>query len=131
MSAMSGNPVALSLTTDRARYAPTEPVEVTLVNGSTASLYTSDHQTCCSIISLRLWTGNVWTPVGNCMMMTASRIIEIAPGATMRVTLTPGAGMLRALPWPAGTYRAILRYTLAPGGPGDALTLESAEFVVA
>ena len=114
----------------RGAYAPTDTVIVTLVNNSAASVYTTDHQTSCSIISLRLRTADGWRQVGNCMMMAASRLIEVHAGETMRVTLAPGDGSLPA-PWPAETYRATLRYTPAPHGPGDALTLESADFTVA
>lgn len=121
----------LSLTTDRASYAPADAVAVTLVNNSAASIYTTDHQTSCSIFSLLLWMGNSWLPVGRCMMMTASRIIEVHPGETVRATLAPGGGSLRPIPWAAGTYRVTLRYTLTPRGPGDAHTLESADFTVA
>jgi hypothetical protein len=122
---------ALSLTTERNAYAPADAISVTLVNGSAASIYTTDHQTSCSIFSLLLWMGNGWSPVGNCMMMTASRLIEVHPGETVRATLAPGGGSLRPTPWAAGTYRATLRYTLTPHGPGDAQTLASADFTVA
>ena len=127
---MSSPAPAMTLATDRATYAPSDAIMVTLINSGPASLYVPDHQTCCTIISLRLQTAHGWQPVGDCKMMTASRIIEVAAGATVRVELKPGAGMMRATPWPPGVYHVALRYTLTPQG-GDAQTLESAEFTVA
>lgn len=121
----------VTLAAAQATYAPDAAIEVVLVNGLAVSLYTTDHQTSCTIISLRRQTPDGWESVGECRMMRASRLIEVAAGATVRVALAPGAGMLRATPWPPGTYRAALRYTLTPQGAGDALTLESVAFVVA
>jgi hypothetical protein len=128
---MSATEPEILVTAERTAYTPTDSIIISVVNNHGASVFTTDHQTCCTIIGLRLQTADGWIPVGNCMMMIASRIVEIHAGATMRVTLAPGAGMLRAKPWPPGTYRAALRYTLSPHGAEESRTLESAEFVVA
>lgn len=121
---------AVTLATDLGSYTPSQPITVTLVNGHTASLFTTDHQTGCSIITLRQETESGRRDVGGCMMGRATRIIEIPAGETVVVTLTPGAGVLRPTPWPMGTYRALVRYALSRETLGDSLAVESASFVV-
>lgn len=121
---------AITLTTDRASYAPSDPITVTLVNGHTASVFTTDHQTGCSIITLRRQVGATWQITGGCMMGRATRIIEIPAGETVVVTLHPGAGLLRPTPWPTGTYHALVRYALARDAMSDGISVESAEFLV-
>ena len=121
---------AVTLTTDRASYTPSDVITVTLVNGHSASVFTTDHHTGCSIITLRRETDGGWRDVGRCMMGIATRIIEVPTGETIVVTLRPGAGELRPTPWPVGTYRALVHYALTRETLGDSLSVESASFVV-
>jgi hypothetical protein len=120
---------AVTLTTDRVAYTPSDAITVTLVNGHSASVFTTDHHTGCSIITLRQQAGSGWRDVGGCRMGIATRIVEIPAGETKVVTLPPGAGELRPMPWPVGTYRAQVRYGLSRETLGD-LAVESADFVV-
>jgi hypothetical protein len=120
---------AVTLATDRASYTPSDSITVTLANGHSASVFTTDHHTGCSIITLRRKADGGWRDVGRCRMGIATRIIEVSAGETRVVTLAPGAGELRPMPWPAGTYRALVQYALSREMLGD-LTVESADFVV-
>jgi hypothetical protein len=38
--------------------------------------------------------------------------VEVKAGANMKITLSPSAGQIHPAPWPAGTYRAVLNYSL-------------------
>ncbi len=127
---MSSSEPVITLTTDRTAYAPPETITVRLVNSHPASVFTTDHQTCCSIITLLRQDNGRWVTAGGCMMGRATRVIEIPAGESMLITLTPGAGLLRPTPWPAGTYRAVFRYSLAREAMGASVTVESAEFTV-
>ena len=104
---------SVTLTIDHAAYTPSSSIVVTLVNHRSTSIFSFDHQTSCTILTLQRQTANGWENVGNCAMGRLTRQIEIAAGDKMQVTLAPGAGQLKPTPWPAGTCRVILHYALA------------------
>ena len=49
----------------------------------------------------------------------------------MRIMLAPGAGEFRATPWPTGTYRAVLQYTLDEQAAAADTIVATADFTIA
>lgn len=105
---------AVTLSADHASYSPSSTITITVTNNRSTSIFTFDHQTSCTILTLQRQKASGWENVGGCAMGRATRQVEIKAGATMQVTLAPGAGQMQAIPWPTGTYRAVLNYALQP-----------------
>lgn len=103
---------AITLTTDHASYTTSGAIIVTLINGRSTSIFTFDHQTSCTILTLQRQTNSGWQPVGGCAQGRMTVQVEVKAGATMKITLAPTAGQIHPAPWPAGTYRAVLGYSL-------------------
>jgi hypothetical protein len=103
---------AITLTTDHASYTTSATIIVTLINGRSASIFTFDHQTSCTILTLQRQTASGWQPVGGCAQGRMTVQVEVKAGANMKITLAPSAGQIHPAPWPAGTYRAVLNYSL-------------------
>lgn len=119
------------LTVARSTYTRSSTITVTLTNGSAAAIYAYDHQTSCTILSLQRLVSSGWQTVGECALGVLTRQVEIHAGETMKISLAPGAGTIRAAPWPAGTYRAILRYTLNGQATDVGNTVTTDDFTVA
>jgi hypothetical protein len=103
---------AITLTTDHASYTTSATIIVTLINGRSTSIFAFDHQTSCTILTLQRQTASGWQPVGGCAQGRMTVQVEIKAGANMKITLSPSAGQIHPAPWPAGTYRAVLNYSL-------------------
>ncbi|HEX5547338.1 MAG TPA: hypothetical protein VFX24_08010 [Ktedonobacterales bacterium] len=103
---------AITLTTDHASYTTSATIIVTLINGRSTSIFTFDHQTSCTILTLQRQTASGWQPVGGCAQGRMTVQVEVKAGANMKITLSPSAGQIHPAPWPAGTYRAVLNYSL-------------------
>ena len=103
---------AITLTTDHASYTTSGTIIVTLINGRSTSIFAFDHQTSCTILTLQRQTASGWQPVGGCSQGRMTVQVEITAGANMKITLAPTAGQIHPAPWPAGTYRAVLNYSL-------------------
>lgn len=121
----------VTLAVARPTYSRSSTITVTLTNGSAGAIYAYDHQTSCTILSLQRQASSGWQTVGECALGVLTRQIEIRAGETMKIALAPGAGTIRAAPWPAGTYRAILRYTLDGKATGAGNTVTTSDFTVA
>lgn len=103
---------AITLTTDHGSYTTSATIIVTLINHRSTSIFTFDHQTSCTILTLQRQTSSGWQAVGGCAQGRMTVQIEIQAGANMKLTLAPTAGQIHPTPWPAGTYRAVLSYSL-------------------
>ena len=103
---------AITLSTDRASYTTSGTIIVTLSNGRSTSIFTFDHQTSCTILTLQRQTASGWQAVGGCAQGRMTVQVEIQAGATMKITLAPAAGQIHPTPWPAGIYRVALNYAL-------------------
>lgn len=103
---------AVTLTTDQASYSTSGTIIVTLINHRSTSIFTFDHQTSCTILTLQRQTASGWQAVGGCAMGRMTVQVEIQAGTTMKITLAPNAGQIHPTPWPAGTYRVVLNYSL-------------------
>ena len=103
---------AVVLSTDHTSYTTSATINVTLINHRSTSIFTFDHQTSCTILTLQRQTTNGWVATGGCALGRMTQRVEVKAGATMQIALAPGAGQMHATPWPAGTYRVILNYAL-------------------
>ena len=103
---------AITLTTDHGSYTTSATIIVTLINHRSTSIFTFDHQTSCTILTLQRQTASGWQAVGGCAQGRMTVQVEIHAGANMKITLAPTAGQIHPTPWPAGTYRAVLNYSL-------------------
>ena len=119
------------LTVASAKYTRSSTIIVTLTNRGSGSIFAYDHQTSCTILSLQRQTSGGGQTVGACALGILTRQIEIRAGETMKIALAPGAGTIRAAPWPAGTYHAVLRYTLRAQATSPAATVTTGDFTVA
>ena len=123
---------AVTLTPDHSSYSASSTITVSVTNHRDTSIFTFDHQTSCTILSLQRQAASGWQNVGGCAMGIAMRRVEIKAGETMKIALSPGAGQIHATPWPAGTYQAVLRYTLSGQSVGAAgVTVATPTFTVA
>ncbi len=119
------------LTVASATYTRSSTIIVTLTNRGSGSIFAYDHQTSCTILSLQRQTSGGGQTVGACALGILTRQIEIRAGETMKIALAPGAGTIRAAPWPAGTYHAVLRYTLRAQATSPGATVTTGDFTVA
>lgn len=117
---------AVSLTTDQASYSPTSTVNVTLANRRQASVFSTDHQSLCAVVTLQRQVDNEWVAQRQCRLMSPTRIVEVAVGTT-QITLAPGD-----TPWPTGAYRVVFHYVVSrQDDMGNGLSVASPIFTVA
>ena len=90
---------AITLTTDHASYTTSSTIIVTLINGRSTSIFTFDHQTSCTILTLQRQTTTGWQPRRwLCAGAYDRAASEVKAGATMKITLAPGAGQMHRHP---------------------------------
>lgn len=107
---------AVALSSDGTSYSPSSTITVTLTNHRSTSIYTFDHQTGCTILTLQRQTAKGWEATGGCAMGRLTQQIEIKAGETRKIPLAPGTGQIRATPWPTGTYQVVFTYALQREG---------------
>ena len=122
---------AVTLTPDHSSYSASSTITVSVTNHRDTSIFTFDHQTSCTILTLQRQTSSGWQNVGGCALGRATQRVEIKAGETMTITLAPSAGQIRATPWPTGTCRAALHY-VPPGQNAGAAgtTVTTATFAI-
>ncbi len=120
-----GSSGSVQVTVGASTYQRSDAISVTIANQGGSDIFAADHQSQCTIVQLRMQSGNTWQQMGKCAVMTPTRMHQISQGASQVVTLAAPQGG-----WAAGTYRVSLAYssTQKPGGAvSEAL---SAEFQV-
>ena len=123
-SIATATPGAVRLMLDKAAYAPSDPVLVTIENGLNMKIVVSDHHTGCTSVQLEKLAQGSWQSAGGvCKLLTPVRLITLAPGSVtpQRIGIPAGASA-------AGTYRVKLVYG-AGGASQDGVAL-SATFSV-
>lgn len=113
------------------RYATSEAITVLIDNGLSTSITATDHHTNCTMVTLERQVNGAWQPVGRCLIMTATRMIPIAGGQSVKQQLTPQGGA-SASAWPAGAYRVSFGYSAGPDTetPGSGAMAYSAMFTI-
>ena len=91
-------------------YTPTDTIAVTVRNQLGSSIIATDHQTSCTIVQLQMQVNGAWQNEGGCALGIATRQVTLAAGSSTPVSLSPGAGQIKANPWPAGSYRVAFIY---------------------
>ncbi|HEU0028485.1 MAG TPA: hypothetical protein VFQ25_15335 [Ktedonobacterales bacterium] len=114
-STITTGPVTIA--TDHSAYAPTDTMNVTIVNHLAQAIYAVDTQASCSILSLEVQQAGQWgsSDALHCPLGRAAMIVKIEPGATYTVSV--GAGVMsigKSHALPNGAYRLVLRYYTTP-----------------
>ena len=122
----------VTLALDKQTYQPGDTIVVTINNGLSQTISTTDHQTNCTLVTAEYLAGSQWQAVGACRLMTPTRIVPLpANSSTVQQLVVPESSS-DGSSWPAGTYRVTLVYsggdegTAVPGG-----LVHSAEFTIA
>ena len=85
---------------------PVATFDVTLGNRDNQTIYFADHLTNCSVILLQMQVNGKWEDMDNCGFGILSAWHTLDAGKQLTVKLAPLAGAI----WPAGLYRAKVRY---------------------
>lgn len=112
-------------------YAASEMLTIVIGNGFSSAITATDHHTDCTMVTLERQVNGVWQPVGRCLIMSATRMIPIAGGQSVKQTLTPQSGAT-ASAWAAGAYRVAFGYSVGSDTttPGSGATAYSATFTI-
>ena len=117
----------VTVTTDKSRYDPGEPVGVSIMNTLSVPIYVLTGQTYCTIVTVQRSLDGEWKPEGPCQSFAPPGWLTIAPGDTTRIELKPRLAADQALA--SGRYRAKLTFRLGSIN-GQSSTVFSLEFLV-
>jgi hypothetical protein len=92
------------------RHGQCDTILVWAGNGLNERIYTTDHHSDCTIVTLQRQVGADWQPMAACLLATPTRIVEIASMQANFVQLAPSAIGTREHAWPTGTYRVAFGY---------------------
>ena len=123
-STAAPGPVRLVL--GKTQYHPGDLATVTIENGLSHVISTTDHHSSCSLLQLEKLVNGAWQPIGKCNTQTPTRIVELAAGSAtqQQVGMPTGTGV-------AGTYRMMLTYGAGGAPASDAGPAYSSTFTVA
>lgn len=110
-------------------YTTTDTIAVTVRNQLGSSIIATDHQTSCTIVQLQMQVNGAWQNEGGCALGIATRQVTLAAGSSTPVSLSPGAGQIKANPWPVGSYRVAFIYRASAAATASD-TAYSATFTV-
>jgi hypothetical protein len=96
----------VALVLNHTSYAPGSAAIITISNGLTTKIVVTDHHTDCTYVQLEQLVAGQWQLLGQCKLMTPTRLVALAAGSVtpQRITIPAGPGA-------AGTYRIALRYS--------------------
>ncbi len=127
-------PGQVKLVVAKPHYASNEEITVTIINGLSNSIYASAYYTNCTPIALEWKTTSGWVPQGRCHSAQSTHVIELKPGSTTLLQLTPTSGSLKPTTntvWQPGTYRASFYYSMAPDPDNTQGTnIQTADFTI-
>ena len=128
-------PGQVKLALDKTQYARDETVTVSILNGLQVNIYTTNHQSDCSILLLE-WQGpGGWVTVGRCLSEIASGPVMLKAGSITALQFKPSAATFRTPPagaWQPGSYRFTLFYHFSPEPDSvQGLHTQAVEFTVA
>jgi hypothetical protein len=108
-SATNGTGIAISL--DHSAYTPDASVHVTVKNGLTTAIYTTDTRASCSILTLQMQANGAWqgSNAAPCPLGRMAAPVRIASNGTYTAAIH--AGGRQPGTFPAGTYRLALAYS--------------------
>jgi hypothetical protein len=116
----------------RERFGLQEHIVATIQNGLTTSIWTTDHHSDCSLLTLEYLSGGAWHAVGQCSQPRSVKVVEIAAGADTPQSIGYSQNMDMGSGWSAGTYRLSLSYALNQNqaSTSGATTVHSDSFAV-
>ncbi len=124
----------VTLTLNKARYAPEDPFLVTIHNGLNHAIWVQDQQSGCTSLTVEHNIGGEWDTIGQCVLTRPARTVAIAAGASLSQRIDFAQGMDTGSGWPAGAYRVTLTYAVGQQASASATnggnTTQSAEFSV-
>jgi hypothetical protein len=96
----------VTLALDKTSYAPGNTAIVTIGNGLSTKIVVSDHHTDCTYVQLQQQVAGAWQVVGECKLMTPTRLVGLAAGSStsQKIVIPSGAQA-------AGIYRVALTYS--------------------
>jgi hypothetical protein len=101
----------VTLTLNKQHYSPGETVTVTIHNGLSQMIWSTDHKTACTVVVAERVQNGQWEAMGLCRLETPTRLVALpAASATPQPVATGG--------WPSGTYRVTLSYGGGDEGTG-------------
>ncbi len=99
-------------------------------NGLGQCIYTTDHHSDCTIVTLQRQAAGAWQSVADCPLASPTRIVDLPNMQAIFVRLQPEALGAQAGGWSAGTYRVAFSYTTQQQGLGQQTEVDSASFTV-
>ncbi|HEY7778845.1 MAG TPA: hypothetical protein VIC85_01415 [Ktedonobacterales bacterium] len=111
-------------------YGRASSIPVWAGNGLSQCIYTMDHQSDCSVVTLELRVNGEWRPQARCLLASPTRILGIAPLRADFVMLTPAATGAASGMWTAGTYRVAFTYRPSADGSSQPVEVDSDPFVI-
>jgi hypothetical protein len=107
---------SVTISTDKATYAPDGAITVTVHNTLATPIYAMDTLASCSILSLQFQVNGTWeaSQVAQCPQKRAARPVKIDAGAINTAMITAGYPGLQQLPFPIGSYQLVLVYPTSP-----------------
>jgi hypothetical protein len=119
-SGESGQPTPsqVTLTLDNSHYARGETISVTIHNGLSTTIWATDHQTSCTVVTAEHLQDGQWQPVGDCRLKTPTILMPLPAASTTTQQLVIPQSSSSGSSWPNGTYRVTLGYTGGDEGSG-------------
>lgn len=110
----------VTLAVDFSAYKTSQPIGVTITNGSKSTFFATTDQTDCTFLQLQQLDTktNQWLRVGPCASPNDVATYQIPAGAKEPLTLPPGIPGNSSYPnsWPLGEFRIALLYNDAATG---------------
>lgn len=123
----------VSLAIDSPSYKLSQPIGVTVANGTKATYFARTDETDCTFLQLQEFDtkSNQWLRIGPCASPNLITTYQIPAGVVEPLTLPPGipGDSAHLNSWPAGEYRVALLYSDAATG-GHILYAFSPGFVI-
>jgi hypothetical protein len=106
----SGQVNDIQLTLSDRVAVPGQPVTVTVTNHSASTIATFNHQSLCSIFSIRKYTQREWSRVLECRLAMPTVPVVIPPGDSKSLTFNDGSRFRGAGALVPGKYRVEFSY---------------------
>jgi hypothetical protein len=111
---------AITIALDFPIYKASQPIGVTVKNGSKATFFATSDQTDCTFLQLQQFDtkSSQWLRIGPCASPTLVTTYQIPAGVAEPFTLPPGIPGSNSYRnhWPAGQFRVALLYSDAAAG---------------
>jgi hypothetical protein len=111
------------ITLAKDHFTSDEPLAATIQNGLTTAIWSTDHHSDCSLLTLEYFTGEAWHAVNQCAQPRPMKVVALPAGASAPQSIGYSQNMDMGAGWAAGTYRLSLSYALNQNQVGLSGTL--------